>query len=179
MPQSSIVFWCVVIVLISCFILLLLTLLQASGSSIGIDTDQYSIRSWDQEPERVRLQTVSALEAEWGSGYSSDYISINWHSRHSADTFYVMTERTGDFIGCVGMDNKQCYPFVSHLLVAPAQRSKGYASILLNRCEEHAANMGFTMIRLWCEPAMVPFYQNLGWETEQEMNGKTVFRKRL
>lgn len=165
---------CAVVLL--CVLLLLRKLHRTFHHAYHLDTCQYSIRPWHQVSDRVRSQTASALEAEWGSDYSTDYIMRTWLSE---DTFYVMTGRTGGFVGCVGLDRKQTYPFVSHLLVIPSQRSKGYASVLLHLCEQQAAKMGFTAVRLWCEPALVPFYTKLGWEAEEEMDGKTVFRKQV
>lgn len=178
--------WGICVALGVCVVLLVILLLRTRirdtdhetmhQGAMEVGTYQYSIRPWQKVPDRIRTQTVNALEAEWGSDYSTDYIARTWVS---ADTFYVMTGRGGDLIGCVGLDRKQSYPFVSHLLVIPSQRSKGYASVLLHLCERHAANMGFTEIRLWCEPALVPFYTKLGWDAEKEMDGKTVFRKQV
>lgn len=144
-----------------------------------VTPDGYRVRPWDRVPVGLRNQTITALEAEWRDGYSVQRISSTWLS---SDTFYVMSREHGlsseaEFIGCVGLDRKQFYPFVSNLLVAPVHRHRGHAPVLLAVCEQHAADMGFTEIRLWCEPGLVDFYTKLGWKAEKEVDGRTVFVK--
>lgn len=152
------------------------SLRQAVSSCHFYSDSGYVIRPWAAVPTDLQLQTVSALTKEWGPGYSIEQISGTWHSE---DTFYVMASREGDFLGCVALDRKQLYPFVTNLLVAPEHRRNGYAEALLNVCEQHASDMGFTEVHLWCDLELVPFYVRLGWVPGQVLEGKTVCVKSI
>lgn len=143
---------------------------------IHVDTDRYSVRPWDEVTSALQRLTVAALTSEWGPGYSVQQITNTWHS---SDTFYVMASHAGGFMGCVALDRRQLYPFVTNLFVAPEHRNQGNAGVLLDVCERHASAMKFTEIRLWCDAHLVPFYVHLGWVPEQELDGKTVCVKAL
>ena len=111
------------------------------------------------------------------AAFTDEYIRRNWAS---SDAFYVMTDLASiDFIGCIAVDRKNFYPYISNLYVSPEYRNQGRATQLLDFAEEYIKyHMGFNTSRLWCDEKLVVFYNKRGYkiETHQEsQDGKSIY----
>ena len=104
-----------------------------------------------------------------------DYISSNWSS---GDIFYVLLLRN-TFLGCVAVDRKQFYPFMSHLYIHPLYRGNGYGKFLLTFCEQYVKQLQFDEIRLWCNSDLIGYYKKLGYDVIENKSGKSIMVKKL
>lgn len=138
------------------------------------------IRSYVDVDQAVRATTAEKVYEQWAAetGCSSPIDAEAYLDRRFAsgggDVLYVMT-RHGAFVGCVGIDRQQFYPFITNLLVAAEHRGQGCAKRLLAFAEDFIrAGLKFGEARLWCKPEMVPFYENVGYATEDFDQSKQV-----
>lgn len=126
----------------------------------------YSIDGFNKQPLEIQQEIAYLLHDEWGTDkltYTNEYIQKNWAS---TDVLYILVSN-GKVIGCVAIDRHKFYPFISHLYIKKEYRGLGYASNLLELCEEYAKKqLKFTEIKLWCEERLVKFYQKQGWSIE-------------
>jgi GNAT superfamily N-acetyltransferase len=97
-------------------------------------------------------------------GYSETDLEYSWLT----NALYVCCKEE-TFVGCVAVDRKLVWPYVSHLLVDPPFRKRGIGSMLmLEVAEPFVADMGFKKTRLWCEESLVSFYERLGYRRYHE-----------
>lgn len=128
-----------------------------------VTASDYDIKPFNHHSAAVQDATVAALNREWPDSFTRDSVA-----RYFAytDTMYVMTDKSGDFIGAVAVDRKKFFPFISNLYVRPEQRGKGRSQRLLDVAEAYAASFGVTTVKLWCEPRLIPFYEKRGYRVE-------------
>lgn len=111
----------------------------------------------------AETQAVARSKLREAFGYSEDSILPV-----QDDALYVCCDAAGAFVGCVAIDRRLVWPYVSHLLVDRASRNRGFGSMLmLQVAEPSVTDMGFAESRLWCEPALVPFYERIGYEIDE------------
>ena len=133
-----------------------------------VQADDYRIMPYTQQPAAVQNAACDALSAEWGSHITDEYIRRTWAD---ADVLYVAADADGAFAGCMAVDRKKFFPFISHLIVDPGHRSHGYGSRLLKLGEDYAKTLTFTEVKLWCDTKLVPYYVARGYRVEEA--GKT------
>lgn len=106
---------------------------------------------------------------------AKEYILKNF----SASNLFYLLLFGGKCIGCVGIDRKNFYPFLSHLYVQQSWRSKGFAKALLQFAEAMVISYGFNEVRIWCEPHLQKFYENMSWKQENVQDGLLIMKKKL
>lgn len=104
---------------------------------------------------------------------AAEFLSSDWSN---GDELYVL-QQTQNFVGCVAVDRKNCFPFVSHLFVETNQRQKGYAKAMLMFVGKVASLHGFHDVSLWCKPELQAFYEKLAWQQEGRQNGLVIMKK--
>jgi GNAT superfamily N-acetyltransferase len=149
---------------------------------------KYIIRPFSQVSYRVKQQVIEALENEWsntGIHYNEDFIVETWQY---PDILYVMTNMTNNkenFVGCVAIDRKYVFPFISHLYVQKEYRKKGHGGKLLGIAEKHSNVYKYKSVRLWCQDELIEYYKEHGWQKEgyswliEPLTGFTLMSKKL
>ena len=130
----------------------------------------YEIRPYQDVSSAAQEAAVKMLTTEWGAYIDDAFIRAQWPS---TDVLYVMTSpeataATVHVFACMAVDRKNFYPFMSHLIVAPDRRKKGWATIMMQLARKHAGMQGFDQVKLWCAKDMVPFYQKAGWALDDD-----------
>ncbi|MEA9580767.1 GNAT family N-acetyltransferase [Xanthomonas nasturtii] len=64
---------------------------------------------------------------------------------------------------------RQWSPWLASLYVQPQARGQGIGEALVAHCVRAAAQLQVPLLYLYCQPALVPFYQRLGWHTHAEL----------
>ena len=124
----------------------------------------------DCSPE-IRKEVARHLREQWGDinevyddAESDKFVRRRWPG---TDVLYVMTDRR-EFVGCVGVDRRNFFPFVSHVYIKPDKRNLGYGRKLVRIAESYGKEHGFTQSKLWCEYKLVPFYEKQGYTVEDK-----------
>ncbi|PPU86515.1 GNAT family N-acetyltransferase [Xanthomonas populi] len=65
--------------------------------------------------------------------------------------------------------SRQWSPWLASLYLQPQARGQGIGEALLVHCVQAAAQLGVSALYLYCQPALAPFYQRLGWHTHAEL----------
>jgi GNAT superfamily N-acetyltransferase len=148
---------------------------------LEVHATDYVILPFSEHSAEVRRQTAEGLQKEWGGAehvFTEDFIQKTWPD---VDVMYVVA--CGDvFVGCMAVDRKNFYPFISNLLVAPDFRGRGFAGRLLELGETYARDaLHFDRVKLWCKNELKSFYERRGWTVEGKTDddGTWIMEKRL
>lgn len=167
--------------------------LGVSQADVGLivpfeaETSLFSFRPFILVSESLKERTVEALQIEFGNKMTREFIENKWTA---GNVFYVLSFKSGDehdaFIGCVGVDRLQFYPFISNLVVHEKHRRKKFGQLLLRLAERYAERFQFPSVKLWCAEKLVPYYLKQGYAKETYEEEQQVFilskpfeRKRL
>lgn len=112
----------------------------------------------------IGLEMQQLLVKEFGERYFDDK-ALKEVCDNGSDMMYVMTTNTSPrkLIGCIAVNRKQFYPFVTDLCVVPDSRNKGHARALMTLVEEYVKTLGYTVIMLHCTENLVVVYEKLGF----------------
>jgi GNAT superfamily N-acetyltransferase len=125
---------------------------------------------------KIENQEIIArhLQSEWGykKNYTIDSILDEWPL---IDALYVMTYNKkcnykSNIIGCVAIDRKYFFPFISHLYVSSEFRGKGYGAVLIDFALKTVKILGFNKCKLWCDYNQINYYKKKGWIIEYQNN---------
>ena len=116
------------------------------------------------------------LQKQWGNkkNYTVDSILEEWPL---IDALYVMVHnkkykrQNNNVIGCIAIDRKFFFPFISHFYVAQELRGKGYGTVLIDFALKTVKILGFNKCKLWCEVNQIDYYKKLGWDIEDQKDG--------
>ena len=139
---------------------------------VSIKDETGEIKPYQDYNENIQKDVIKSLVIEWGDDYNHEFIMREWPS---SDALYVMTNKSGEFVGCIAVDRKQWYPYISQLLIVPSQRKKGYAKKLLSVAEKYIKDMGFDTARLWCEEKLLDYYKKQGWQVDEFIEAKQTY----
>ncbi|MEA9710610.1 GNAT family N-acetyltransferase [Xanthomonas campestris] len=122
---------------------------------------------------QAHLQAFGALLPDWNFDQALDELR-----RHDRDgvipTTWVALDDT-QWLGSVSLlENddariRQWSPWLASLYVQPQARGQGIGEALVTHCVQAAAHLGVAALYLYCQPAMVPYYQRLGWQAHAEL----------
>jgi len=141
------------------------------------ETSTYKIIQYNQAFPEVQSVVIKHLKKEFGDFYSDRFVRKNWSS---GDVFYVMVDKSETrFIGCVAVDRRNFYPYISELYVVPNERRNGYATKLLKFGEEYTKSLSFYVAKLWCDKELVGFYKKRGYTIEEIKDNTYMMRKTL
>ncbi len=151
----------------------------ASKSDDGI-----TVVPFPQCSDALQRTTSEHIFREWGKDLQVSSVDeclaiIRRQWSTAGDSMYVMSQsaregHAAEFIGCVAVDRKQFYPYISHLYVHPDHRKRGFGQQLVEHGVKHAAACKFSEVKLWCERKLLPFYEGLGWRTEAISDNKYI-----
>ena len=153
-------------------------------STISYEQGAIHIRPYQEAPSKLQERAAEGLLRQWGAslGISSVldmmlYISRNWST---TDVLYVMSD-ADRFVGCVAVDRKQFYPFLSNLYVDEEFRGKNNGERLLHFAERYVSDeLHFQQARLWCADDLVDYYAKRGYVVEAlEASNLNVMMKGL
>jgi GNAT superfamily N-acetyltransferase len=145
---------------------------------LQVDDSQYTIRPYQHCSRMVQEAVSAALFAEWRDAatdteevdYTDEGIRKAWPG---GDVLYVAASDEL-FMGCVAVDRRNFHPFISHLLVTPSARGRGFGTRLLKHGEEYARCLRMESVKLWCGPHMVPFYAKRGYVLADAQKSDTI-----
>ena len=155
--------------------------LGVSQADVGLvvpfqaETSLFTFRPFDRVEEALKEKTIEALQREFGDQITRDFVESKWTA---GNVFYVLSfksEGKDDFIGCVGVDRLQFYPFISNLVVHEKYRGKKYGQLLLRLAERYAERFQFPSVKLWCAEKLVPYYLKQGYVKERYEEEQQVF----
>ena len=157
---------------------------SADGGLIGPLTSNLGnglvIKAYQQVPAQIREQVVTAINVEW-SELTDAFIRANWPG--GSDIFYVLVSMPVSasasasasveclFVGCMAVDRRNFYPYISNLYTVASERKKGHGRTLLDHGMAFTKSMKFPDARLWCKPALLPWYQSMGWTVDGVQRG--------
>ena len=130
----------------------------------------YNIMPFQYINEKLQEKMAQYLQMEWGykNKYTVDTILEEWPL---IDAIYVMTNKiNNNIIGCVAIDRKHFFPFISHLFVISEYRGKGYGSVLMDFALKTVKLLGFNKSKLWCDITQINYYKKMGWKIEDNRN---------
>ncbi|WP_372383001.1 GNAT family N-acetyltransferase [Xanthomonas sp. NCPPB 1068] len=123
---------------------------------------------------QAHLQAFGALLPEWNLDEALS--ELRSHTRDGViQTTWVALDRA-QWLGSVSLlENddarmRQWSPWLASLYVRPQARGQGIGEALVAHCVQAAARLGVPLLYLYCQPALVPFYQRLGWQTHTEFS---------
>jgi len=136
-------------------------------------SDMYNIMPFQYIDEQLQQKIAQYLQMEWGykNKYTVDTILEQWPL---IDAIYVMTDPVHHIIGCIAIDRKHFFPFISHLFVIKEKRGKGYGSVLIDFALKTVKLLGFNKCKLWCDNNQINYYKKMGWNVEDNKNGLYV-----
>ena len=124
---------------------------QLCPTDLQIATCQHVLSAW-------RAETECSTTRE-----TYDFITKNFVA---GDIFYILTQ-SNDFIGCVALDRKNFYPYLTHLYVRPDHRKQGYARLLVDFIRYICRMQRDADVRLNCSLELYDFYNKLGFVLEE------------
>lgn len=132
---------------------------------LQVDEDEYMIRPYQHCSPKIQDAVSAALGAEWQQTDDVEYTDAGIRKAWpGGDVLYVAAAKNAElFLGCIAVDRRNFHPFISHLLVTPSARGRGYGSRLLKLGEDYARCLRMESVKLWCKPHMVPFYEGRGY----------------
>jgi GNAT superfamily N-acetyltransferase len=139
---------------------------ESHDVTVKIHTNEYDIVSYQETSDKTKQEVLHWFQEEWGDTgvkYSDRFIETTWKY---PSVLYVMTNKSGDFIGCAGLDHKYMMPFVSHIYVKKEYRKNGYGEKLFEAVLEHSKKLGYTYVQGWCEDSLVKHYEKMGCEKQ-------------
>lgn len=147
-------------------------------------TNNYDIMPFQNISIEQQQIIAYYLENEWGNRkkYTVDTILEEWPL---IDALYVMTHKNksksdiNSIIGCVAIDRKYFFPFISHLYVKKELRGKGYGAVLMDFALKTVKILGFNKSKLWCDSNQIDYYVKKGWTIEDEKNGLYIMSIQL
>lgn len=120
---------------------------------------QHLVETWHAETGGVVGSTPQEATA---------FIEKHWST---ADVMYVLTVG-GAYVGAVVVDRKNMVPCVSHLMVKPEHRGQGFGQALMECAEAYVTRcLAFSVVKLWCRDALVPFYERQGYRRAEQNKG--------
>ena len=120
---------------------------------------RHLVETWHAETDGVVGSTPEEAVA---------FIERHWST---ADVMYVLTVG-GAYVGAVAVDRKNMVPCVSHLMVKPEHRGQGFGRSLMECAEAYVARcLAFSVVKLWCRDALVPFYERQGYRRAEQNKG--------
>jgi GNAT superfamily N-acetyltransferase len=131
---------------------------------LEVYSEDYFIFPYQKTEPFIQEQVVHSLR-ELNPEITHEYIKTHWST---SDILYVMTSPDTKFIGCMAVDRKNFYPFISHLYVTPEYRKKGFGERLLTLGEDYAKEFKFNEVKLWCKKILLPYYTKRGWKVESK-----------
>nr|WP_283161718.1 GNAT family N-acetyltransferase [Xanthomonas nasturtii] len=133
---------------------------------------------------QAHLQAFGALLPDWN--FDEALSELRSHTRDGViPTSWVALDQT-QWLGSVSLlENddariRQWSPWLASLYVQPQARGQGIGEALVAHCVQAAARLGVPLcvqaaarlgvplLYLYCQPALAPFYQRLGWRTHTE-----------
>lgn len=131
----------------------------------------------------LRRSVASALLTTWPDDIhcvtvdeAERYVVDNWKA---GDLMYVMKDKQGEFLGCVAVDRKNFFQYISHLYVDQQHRGQGLSLILLQFIECVLKHQHARESRLWCNKSLQSFYEKQGYTIEGSQHGRSIMKKLL
>ncbi len=141
-----------------------------------------SILPFQSIPKTTQITLCSALLQEWKSTIDcldieqvKEYIEKNWQA---GDIFYALAFGS-QFIGCVAIDRKNFYPYLTHLYISPSHRGNGYAALLIKFTEIVLIQQQDRDVRLNCAKSLKSFYEGHGFQIEKITDETLIMKKDL
>ncbi|AXM39087.1 GNAT family N-acetyltransferase [Xanthomonas oryzae] len=124
------------------------------------------------EIAQAHLQAFGTLLPEWNLDEALSELCS--HARDGVIPTTWVAKDEAQWLGSVSLlENddariRQWSPWLASLYVQPQARGQGIGEALVAHCVQDAARLCVPLLYLYCQPALVPFYQRLGWQTHAE-----------
>ncbi len=117
---------------------------------------------------QAHLQAFGALLPDWTLDQALD--ELRSHTRDDViPASWIALDRSR-WLGSISLldtDDARLgpwSPWLASLYVQPQARGQGIGEALVAHCVQAAARAKVPLLYLYCQPALVPFYQRLGWQ---------------
>lgn len=149
------------------------------------ETSSIHIVPFQRSSSVLKRTVASAILKEWpreSNCKTTDevetYILKHWGA---GDLLYVCADKLHDdsFIGCIAIDRKNFFPYISHLYVDDKYRRRGFSKILIEFAETVMTIQRYRESRLWCDPYLQNFYTKQGYINDGSQDGHLIMKKTL
>ncbi|PPU39556.1 MAG: N-acetyltransferase [Oxalobacteraceae bacterium] len=122
---------------------------------------------------RAHLQAFGSLLPDWN--FDEALSELRSHTRDGViPTTWVALDQA-QWLGSVSLlenDDARIWqwsPWLASLYVHRQARGQGIGGALVTHCVQAAARMGVPALYLYCQPALAPYYQRLGWHPHADL----------
>ncbi len=122
---------------------------------------------------QAHLQAFGGLLPDWN--VDAALSELRSHTRDEVIPTTLVVLDQAQWLGSVSLlDNddtriRQWSPWLASLYAQPQARRQGIGEALVAHCVQAAAQLGVSVLYLYCEPVSAPFYQRLGRHTHAEL----------
>ena len=151
--------------------------LKMPNKDITASTTKLKILQFKNCPENIQDMIAHALIQIWKKDFAlkkiTSYVGVKNFILHNfkdkLNSFFVLFDDEGDFVGTFAVDTENFAPFVSHLFINPNIRNSGFGKKALKYAEKYIAKLGFNSSNLWCEEKLIAYYKKNGYVVDSPL----------
>lgn len=151
--------------------------LKMPNKDINATTTKLKILQFKNIPENVQDMIAHALIQTWKKDFAlkkiTTYVGVKNFILHNfkdkLNSFFVLFDDAGDFVGTFAVDTENFAPYVSHLFINPNIRNSGFGKKALKYAEKYIAKLGFNSSNLWCEEKLIAYYKKNGYAVDSPL----------
>jgi GNAT superfamily N-acetyltransferase len=151
--------------------------LKMPNKDITASATKLKILQFKNIPENVQDMIANALIQTWKKDFAlkkiTSYIGVKNFILHNfkdkLNSFFVLFDDEGDFVGTFAVDTENFAPYISHLFINPNIRNKGFGKKALKYAEKYIAKLGFSSSNLWCEEKLIAYYKKNGYVVDSPL----------
>ena len=151
--------------------------LKMPNKDIKASSTKLKILQFKNIPENVQDMIANALIQIWKKDFSlkkiTTYVGVKNFILHNfkdkLNSFFVLFDDEGDFVGTFAVDTENFAPYVSHLFINPNIRRAGFGKKALKYAEKYIAKLGFNSSNLWCEEKLIAYYKKNGYVVDSPL----------
>jgi GNAT superfamily N-acetyltransferase len=153
------------------------SLLKMPNKDINASTTKLKILQFKNIPENVQDMIANALIQIWKKDFALKKITshvgvknfILHNFKDKLNSFFVLFDDEGDFVGTFAVDTENFAPYVSHLFINPNIRRAGFGKKALKYAEKYISKLGFNSSNLWCEEKLIAYYKKNGYVVDSPL----------
>ena len=151
--------------------------LKMPNKKIIASSTKLKILQFKNIPENIQDMISNALIQIWKKDFAlkkiTSYIGVKNFILHNfkdkLNSFFVLFDDEGDFVGTFAVDTENFAPYISHLFINPNIRNAGFGKKALKYAEKYITKLGFNSSNLWCEEKLIAYYKKNGYVVDSPL----------